>query len=451
MPTLNQLSVLPFENNLIANGLNKDDKSATVYDFSGGYNVLDFLVSKVSASKQVTGKDGIFYKPIMGVSTVQAQTGSTVLNGTTLRVNFTDPSYDKFRLNVVVTDGSANQTQGRVIGTGAGYIEMETTDGSAWNTATQFLAGTFPTAIFNAQIARGSGAMASLFEYPEYVANRTSIYRENVELFARDASETWVEYQGDFWYSAQDMIMMQRIARDMEWRAMFSKYGVNSAGTVGYNMGLFDSIKDPERGGVYRPLANLMTQGDFESFIFAVANRQNRSELEIDMMVGRGFLSRVQSFTSPYIQYAGSLNTFGGDTVKGIDVRQYSINGVVVNFYPAPILNDIQRFPALSTVAGSAPFTRLSYTGIVLDTGMYSSVGGSMLPAMEKIYFGNSEGRYYYVPGAIGSSLHGSNQGLLTGDFNLATNHQDSVSTGYYTDNGYDFMSYNMGLLEMAI
>jgi len=45
MQTLNQLSTLPFENNLVLNGLNLDDKSSMVYDFSNGWNVLDLIVS----------------------------------------------------------------------------------------------------------------------------------------------------------------------------------------------------------------------------------------------------------------------------------------------------------------------------------------------------------------------------------------------------------------------
>ncbi len=452
MPNKNQMSTLPFENNLILNGLAMEDKTEMVYDYSGGYNVLEFITSQTSTPRQIVGDEGKFQDPILGISNVQGQVLSTSTVGSLLRVNFTDPSYNNFRPNVVVTDGSAARNQGRIINCGAGYIEIETTDGTAWNTATQFLTGSFPTAIYNAQKARDSGAMASLYEYPDYVQNRTSIYRENVGLFSRDRNQTWVKYKGDFWYSSQDMIMMKRIAREMEWRAMFSKYGVNATGDVGYSMGLWDAIINPDRGGIYRPLANLMTQGDFENFINAIADRQNSGETSITMLVGRGFLSRFQGFTQPYVQYGGDTNTFGGKSVVGLNVMSYGVNGITVNLIQAPVLNDRTRFPALSSIAGSGNYTRMSYTGIVLDTTQFEAIGGGMLPAMQKVYFGDAEDRYYYMPGILGSSLQGASGAMFTsGNFNLATNNSDGDILGYYTDSGYNFMPYKMGIIELAL
>lgn len=456
--TLNQISNLPFENNLILNGLSKEDKTSTVFDFSGGYNVVDLIVSKVASSRRIVGKDGQFQKPIMGLSVVQAQVASTAIVGSLLRVNFVDTTYDKFRVTEIVHDGSANDFMGKVVNKGAGFVELEIapngSGAATWSAATgAFAAGGFATAMWNAQVNRGSGAMESLYEYPQFVTNQTSIMRENVELYRRDASQTWVEFQGDYWYSAQDMIMMNRIARSMEYRALFSHYGQTSGtgGTTNYSMGLKSSIKDPNRGGVYKPLANLPSQGDFESFINDIADRQNAADVEINMLVGRGLLNRIQGFTSQYIQYTGQANTFGGSSVKGLDVRNYNINGVAVNLIHAPILNDRGRFPQLSSIAGAGNFTRMQYTGIVLDINSYDAVGGGSLPAMEKVYFGDDEMVYYYVPGLVGSNLRGgSGEMLQNGNFTLAVNHNDAVTTGFYTDCAYDFMSYRMGWMELA-
>jgi hypothetical protein len=455
LQTLNQISNLPFENNLILNGLSKEDKSSVVFDFSGGYNVVDLIVSKVSSSRRIVGKDGVFQKPIMGISVVQAQVASTSLNGNILRVNFVDPTYDKFRLTEIVTDGTAADNMGRVVNKGPGFIELEVAPPlSVWTVGTQFANNTYATAMWNSQVNRGSSNMESLYEYPQFVTNQTSVMRENVELYRRDASQTWVEFQGDFWYSAQDMIMMQRIARAMEYRSLFSYFGTTAStgGAVNYSMGLKASIKDPNRGGIYKPLANLPTQGDVESFFNDIADRQNAADVEINMLVGRGLLSRIQGFTSQYIQYAGQANTFGGSSVKGLDVRQYNINGVAVNLIHAPILNDRTRFPQMSGIAGAGNFTRMQYTGIVLDINSYDAVGGGSLPAMEKVYFGDQEMVYYYVPGIIGSNLRGgSGEMLQSGNFTLAVNHNDAVTTGFYTDCAYDFMSNRMGWMELAL
>jgi hypothetical protein len=70
---------------------------------------------------------------------------------------------------------------------------------------------------------------------------------------------------------------------------------------------------------------------------------------------------------------------------------------------------------------------------------------------MEKVYFGDEEMVYYYVPGIVGSNLRGgSGEMLRNGDFVLAVNHNDAVTTGFYTDCAYDFMSYRMGWMELA-
>jgi len=93
----------------------------------------------------------------------------------------------------------------------------------------------------------------------------------------------------------------------------------------------------------------------------------------------------------------------------------------------------------------------MQYTGVVLDTQPYEAVGGGSLPAMEKVYFGDEEMIYYYVPGIIGSNLKGgSNEMLRDGNFSLAVNNNDSVTTGFYSDCAYDFMARRMGWLELA-
>src|ERR1017187_8086604 len=103
--TPNQLG-LNFANNLVANSLNMPDISSTVYDFSSGWNVLDWLVTRKAPARQIVGLDGVFQKPIMGTSQVIAQVLSNSLVGNQLTVNFTDPTYNDFRLYITVGDGT---------------------------------------------------------------------------------------------------------------------------------------------------------------------------------------------------------------------------------------------------------------------------------------------------------------------------------------------------------
>jgi len=453
MPTQNQISTLPFENNITLNGLNKPDRSKLVFDLSGGWNVLDYIVTRNAPARQISGMNGVFQKPIMGVSVVQAIVASTTLNGTTLRVYFTDPTYDNFRLTEVVGDGTSANNQGKVIGHGAGWIDLEVAPPlTAWNTSLQFLAGSYCTQLYNAQLNRGSNSMESRYEYPVYVTNQTAISRGNVELYRRDNFETWVEFEGDYWDFAQSDVMMEQFARDQEYKGLFSSYGTSPSGDTNYSMGLKASIKDPARGGIYTASPSLMTETSFATWINSIANRRNARMTTLTFLVGRGFLSRIQGFTRDFIKYSGRNNTFGGENVKGLDVYTYTYNGVECNFIMAPILNDPYRFPTMSTITGASTggYTLMSYTAICLDTDMYPAKGGGMLPASEKVYFGDKEMVMYYTPGVGMSSLKGSTGVLSSGDLALAVRGNDSVTVGIYSDSAYDFMSYRSGWFELT-
>lgn len=458
MPTQNQISNLPFENYLVLNGLSMPDRSKFVYDLSGGYNVLDYIATRQAPARRIEGRDGKFEKPIMGVSVTQAVVASTQLNGSVLRVFFTDPTYDNFRLSTVVGNGTANDCMGTVIAHAPGYVDVVPAPPlTAWNTSLHFLANSYITEYFPASINRGSNALESQYEYPQYVINQTSIIRDNLQLFRRDLSKTWVAYDGtDIWGTAQDTIMMQRYARSLEYRGLFSYYGTTNDpdGTRNFSMGLKASIKDPSRGGVYVASPSLMTEASFNNWINEIADRRNSGMTSMTFLVGRGFLSRVQSFASvrTSIQYTGKNNTFGGESVKGLDVYEYSVNGINCRFIMAPILNDRTRFPQLSTISGTGSLTRMSYTGICLDTDMYESRSGEgMLPAVEKVYFGEQETIVYYVPGVWGSNLQGYTGDKFTqGSITAAVNNNDAVTIGIYSDCAFDFMSYRSGWYELT-
>lgn len=455
--TPNQLSNQDFSRNLLLNQLDLPDKSQLVYDYSNGYNVVDFLVTRNAKPRQIDGLDGVFQKPIMGISQVIAQVASTVLvSATKLKVNFVDPTYDLFRLTETVGDGTAAQNMGRVIEHQPGYIVIECAPPiTAWNTAIHFVTGTYATVLFQSSANRGSVGMESLYEYPDYVQNQTSITRGSVELFRRDFSKTYVTYKGDYWAAAQDEMTINRYAREAEFRSLWSEYGqiTNSSlgGTVNYSMGLKAAIRDPQRGGIYTPLVSAMTQDDFENWIGQVADKQSKQHTNLTIICGRGALGLIQNFIAPYIQFGGSSNTFGGTKVHGIDAYTYSFNGITCDFIMAPALNDTERFPQITTVPGLGGKTRLQYTMIALDMGNYEAVGGGSLPAMEKVYFGDKEIYYEYMRGvAMDGMFKTQGAGMASGNIG-PVNDRDGISFQIYSDCAYDFMANRMGWLELAV
>lgn len=457
MPTPNQISNLAFENNLVLNSLNMDDKTAMVYDLSNGYNTLDTLMSMMNKGKstQVEGLDGKIEKPLYGRSRVISQIASNSASGTNLIVNFNDPTYNLFRVGDTVMDSSANNIQGRVISSAPGTITLQlapNTGISSWNTSTHFIAGMYAKALFDSSVNRGSTGRRTLYEFPAYDYNYTSVTRETVEIFRADMAKTWVKYQGKYWWSAQDEIAVQRMARSCEYKYWFSNRGqvqdANGAGTVNYNGGLKWAIKDALRGGIYRPLTNVMGQGDFENFLMDVGNRQTNPNVKLTLLVGRGALATIQRFTAPYVQFAGTTNTFGGSSVQGLNVMQYTFGGVAVDLIQAPIFNDTDFFPETSTISGVTG-TRMSNTIVAIDASQYEVLGGGTRPAMEKIYFGNEEYIYGYIPGLIGNAGTAKSNVFQSGNI-MAANDRDAVTLEIYTNSGIDVIANKMGWMELA-
>ncbi len=453
--SLNQLSTQEFRNNLLLNRLNKDDKSKAVYDYSGGYNLIDFLATRNAPSRRVDGDQGIFQKPLMGNNAVVAQVASNSVSGNVITVNFTNPNYNSFRSQVVCNDGTAANNQGRIISKGPGFVKMELVNTGSWDATLHFVAGSFCTALYNASGNIGSSGMESLYEYPVYVQNQTSITRETTRINRRDMVKTWVEFENGYWDTAQDYLTAQRFANNLEYKAIFGEYGqtLNSSigGTVNYSMGLRAAIRDPQRGGIYQPLSSAMGQGDFESWIGRIADRQALQHVNLTIMCGRGFLKQIQNFTSSFIQFGGSQNTFGGAEVKGYDVKTYSVNGITADFIMHPIFNNRDMFPTQSTISSLGQFTRMQYTAYALDFGMIDGVGGGSLPAIEKVYFGPDEITYEYLRGiAMGGGVPASAPGASSAG-SQPVNDKDGIDLEIYSDCAYDFMAYRMGLMETVV
>ena len=114
MSTPNQFSNTDFSTNLLLNALSKEDKSAKVYDLSGGYNVIDLLATRNRPAREIVGLDGQFSKPIMGRSQVVQQVASTSVIGNQLKVSWVDPTFDLFRTTFTLTDGTAANNLGTV-------------------------------------------------------------------------------------------------------------------------------------------------------------------------------------------------------------------------------------------------------------------------------------------------------------------------------------------------
>lgn len=461
MITPNQINSVSYQNSLLVNNLIKPDRSAKVIDLSGGYNYIDFFATQMMgpsvSSVRVLGNNGVFQKPIIGNSVVIAQVATqTLLNATTLRLTWTNPNYDNFRLYEIVGDGSVAMNQGQVINKGPGFIDIYVAGKTtAWNTATQFVVGNDVLALYPANPIKGSVNMTSLYEEPYYVENQTSLIRENLTLWYIDAEDAWMRFADNYWYTSQDQFMLDRFAREREFRGLWSQYATQTSplgGLTNYSMGLKDAIQNPYRGGYYKLLTNLMTQADFTDFVGTIADKQNAAKTGITILCGRGFLAQLQSFPNVVNQmsYSGTMNTLGGEKVEGFDVYELTYNGIKTKLVHMPMFNDADRFPQLSTVPG-AQWRRMQYTGIAIDLNSYPVKGGGVAPAIEKRHFGMKELHYDVLPGvAMGGQdlIRNGNVAYAQGNMQPVTD-TDAITFSLYANSCYDFIARNMGWIEM--
>tara|TARA_R110000765_G_scaffold239007_1_gene341651 strand:- start:53 stop:553 length:501 start_codon:yes stop_codon:yes gene_type:complete len=164
--------------------------------------------------------------------------------------------------------------------------------------------------------------------------------------------------------------------------------------------------------------------------------------------MGRGMMQHIQrTFTDGYIVNAGSMNTFGGSEVKGIDVRTYAIAGVEVAMVELPVLNDTEFFPELTSVSGLSNPYRQQHTLFALDLDPIEVKGGGLAPAIEKIYRGPSEFYAGYIKGM-------ADAGVPTAE-NFKDYSVDIVSSvdahrcDVMADNGIDMIGKFCGMIEL--
>ena len=482
---MNQITKDP-DYNIFTGGLNMDDKDKVVLDKTGNYGMFPWLASLIDAKPKeavnrpedrVHGWYGVFYKPII---TNDAITGvvsvaPTVNNQNQLVVTFTDNTLNIFRVSDTVTDGTLAQNMGTVVSATAGQIVLQVapvTGGApiVWNTSTMFQPGAIVTALFGSSGLGDSQPRENLNQTPIYIKYNTAVARDNqsIQTFL-DTGQTWMDapVQGikdtKLWFYMYQMQMKKRILKQEDFRAYFSKQGqiTNSAipgGMINYSRGWRDSVMASDgSGGIYRPITSALTQPVLEEFLNAIADRRaNGSNTPLTLLMGRGALRQIQNFIAPFVQYPGLENTFGGKSVKGIDVKRFSVAGIDCEFIMPPFLNNPYDLSTPSSTNANFRLLQNTIMAINLDASPRSYVSMNPTPFIEKRYYGPVCDCDYIRPGVYGS--RGSKSGISMEGFNTAMGMLDNAgiaineiprdSVGWISNCCYTFDTYDCGLLE---
>jgi hypothetical protein len=427
-----------------------------VYDLSGGYNKFGMIVNILNlpfgGGKQFdTDK---YEKSVMGRGHVIAQIASTSTVGNTLVLTLQPQGtplqpVDTFRVGDVVV-AADHGISGKVISTVPGSITLEPTESTITAMPSAFASSAYVKVLGDSSPNMYSDGKSPLYEFPELIYNYSAIKRDTYLASRRENIKSRIYYKDKFWGDAQLDLMVQRFLRQMEKQMLFSnlaQFNSQVGGLSDLNGGVRWSIIN--RGGEYLPLASAITEAQFDNFLANVWSRKASRSTPLTLFMGRGMMQHIQrNFTQGYIENAGSMNTFGGSEVKGVDVRTYSIAGVDVGFVELPVLNDTEFFPELTTVSGLSNPYRQQHTCFALDLDPIEVKGGGLAPAIEKIYRGPAEFYCGYIKGM-------ADAGVPTAE-NFADYSVDIVSSvdahrcDVMADNGIDMIGKFSGLIELV-
>jgi hypothetical protein len=451
-----QNSPLSVADNLTVRSLSDRNDFKNVYDLSGGYNKFGMIVNILNmpfgGGKQFdTDK---YEKSVMGRGHVIAQIASNSTVGATLVLTLqpqgTPPApVDTFRVGDVVV-AADHGISGKVISTVPGSITLESTESTITAMASAFAGSAYVKVLGDSSPNMYSDGKSPLYEFPELIYNYSAIKRDTYLASRRENIKSRIYYKDKFWGDAQLDLMVQRFLRQMEKQMLFSnlaQFNSQVGGLSDLNGGVRWSIIN--RGGEYLPLASAITEAQFDNFLANVWSRKASRSTPLTLFMGRGMMQHIQrNFTQGYIENAGSMNTFGGSEVKGVDVRTYSIAGVDVGFVELPVLNDTEFFPELTTVSGLSNPYRQQHTCFALDLDPIEVKGGGLAPAIEKIYRGPAEFYCGYIKGM-------ADAGVPTAE-NFADYSVDIVSSvdahrcDVMADNGIDMIGKFSGLIELV-
>lgn len=444
---MTQLTNVALSNNLIAKTLNDRNPFEAVYDISGGFNTLTQITSMINGGKSKEVSTEKYEKSKRGNLNIAANISANSLSGSDLVVDLVDASFNLFRVGDVVMD--TERIQGRVKSKTAGQITLEPVTVTSFDTALHFTAGQRVKRIFDASKNRFSGGKTSIYNTPDLDFNFSSITRNSVQLARRDMLDTRVKTRDGFWWTNQEVEMVKDLARQVEHKFIFSERNqlTFSGEEVNFNGGLIWAIKN--RGGTIVPSSSELDQDQFQDLIRQVITKEATRGKNLVMLHGTAALFNIQQFTaSSFLQFTGMDNTFGGKTVKGLDIQHYAIGATTIDFMHLPILDDPELFPEISSITGKPRFSSAFF---LLDLTPIPSVGEmGPLPAIERFHFGKNELSYTYVPGMVGPD-GGDPTSVISMDRTLSVSDLDGFSAHVLTDNGIDILdAKNMLFFELT-
>jgi hypothetical protein len=281
-------------------------------------------------------------RPLQNPQQIIASVTPSSGTASTITITFSDTSYDAFRFNDVLSDGTT-MTEGKVLSHAPGQVVLEVQPGSPYfDLSKDFVAGHNVYFHYNRSITFNSGGTENRFWKNDIQVDYSDITNNSLQLARNEKIYSLVGENAEIYvYSQQLEDTVDDHMRQLGFKYWFSKGGKRQS-AAGLETGTVGIRERTIQSGKYFPdsqaptLQTLINMADYMS-------SKNGTEFQNFLFVmGRKALISIQQDPTikGLIQYAGINNTIGGRDVKGLDVQTFTIGNMTFNFMLGTFLSD---------------------------------------------------------------------------------------------------------------
>jgi hypothetical protein len=465
-----QPSALSFTNSLVANQLLTQMNPGVVYQLSNKRSVFNYMLRMVN--QKFGGSIGLNTQEIISASRgwdyIQARI-NTRTGTTRLRLTF-DQQIDGARLNDEVFYGNETFRTGRVVevvnGPG-GYIDIVPAfDGSF--TVADFPAGALVGIHGDVSPQTISNQKQRRFLNPTLQTNYFSTMREGYYQARFEKQSTRVTTTGGqpsvfvdedtgMWISSLQMDMLARFeqAKDFAYRFSGASTWTNQDGEFARNGGIKWIIQN--RGGDYLKYNSPLTRSQIDAWLGSIFDKNILSGGDqYAWFMGRGLFAILNSFSEDFIRQGGTLNTWAGQDVSGLNIPVYYMNGDAraISIIIDPMFNEplYGGLGTRSTIPGYGQYTLGQLTGFLMSDAMVQTPDGGVTPQLQQYHFGANENYMGILKGIDANGFRGegpTNSGSFLDQDSLAVaTLQDATQVGVLSQFGIDGTGYGLGWIE---
>jgi len=389
-------------------------------------SVITKLATEMGAPKIITASNRIFEIPRQPNDYPSATIATRTVSGNLLTLTFTDGSFQAIREGNGVK--AKNGTVGYVISKQAGGMTISfyasPAEGSAFG-ASDFAAG--ETAIDFGDLGNPNNRKSkeTLFTLPIRYTNIVSCINETCEITAEEAAQlTYLDdVDGSKFYALNKQKQTAERLLQYETERMWSDLPKVLDRNQPFGATLINQIKT--MGGVSRALTSSsgVTENEFHEAAEQYINNGGFVGSEVVIVCGYSYLADVQkNVFKQYVTTAGTTNVIGGQTVEGINAKEYAFDGFNYKFIIDPVLNNPRMFGTSTLFPGK---TLGSKSAMWFCPEAVQTENGGTLPFLQDYYYISGDLMSTEVDGMVdikGKPVKKGNGGNLSASIEMSLN-----------------------------